>query len=316
MTHPVATLDEIRGLLGELPGPDLDAASEAARRNAAFGAGALGRLGEAAQWLATWQAKHPPRLEHPRVALFAASHGAAARLGMVPGATAQRVARCVEGNAPVNDLCRSIDADLRLYEMALDQPTTDFTEAPAMGEEDCTRAMAYGMMAVEPGIDLLVLGVMADGSEIAAAALAALLFGGAAEDWSEGPGVAAVAAALARHRNEADDPFDALRRVGGTELAALAGAVMAARLAHVPVVLDGFAATAAAAATFAADRRALDHCRIADATAGPARRLAGLIGQAPLLELGLPNGEGVAGTVAVAVLKAALACHNGMASSE
>jgi nicotinate-nucleotide--dimethylbenzimidazole phosphoribosyltransferase len=315
MTAPVATLDEIRRLLGELPGPDLEAASEAARRNAALGAAALGRLGTLAAFLATWQGRHPPTLRHPRTALFAASHGVASRLGIAPGATARRVARCVEGDAPVNDACRSVDGDLRLYEMALDQPTADLTEGPAMGEEDCARAMAYGMMAVEPGIDLLVLGVMAQASEVAAAALAALLFGGAAEDWANGPAAEAVAAALARHRDATGDGFETLRRAGGIDLAALAGAVMAARLARVPVILDGFAATAAAATIFAADPRGLDHCLVADASTPPARRLAAILGQTPLLELGLSSGEGVAGTVAVAMLKTALACHLGSASA-
>jgi nicotinate-nucleotide--dimethylbenzimidazole phosphoribosyltransferase len=314
MTRPVATLDEVRRLLGELPGPDLDTASEAARRNAAIGAARLGRLGALAQFLATWQGKHPPSLAHPRTALFAAGHGVAARLGIEAGATARRVQRCIEGDAPVNEACRSVDGDLRLYEMALDQPTADLAAGPAMEEEDCARAMAYGMMAVEPGVDLLVLGVMADGSDVAASALAALLFGGAAEDWAEGDAAAAVAAALAWHRAAPGDAFEMLRRVGGLDLAALAGAVMAARLARVPVVLDGFAASAAAATIFAADPRGLDHCLIVDASAAPARRLAAALGQDPLLELGLSSGEGVAGTVAVGLLRSALACHGQGAS--
>jgi nicotinate-nucleotide--dimethylbenzimidazole phosphoribosyltransferase len=185
--------------------------------------------------------------------------------------------------------------------------------------------MAYGMMAVEPGNDVLALGEMGIGNTTSAATLAALLFGGGADEWV-GPGTgvagealarkkAAVDDALARHRGEITDPFDALRRVGGLELAAIAGAVMAARLARVPVVLDGFACTAAAAVLFAADRRGLDHCLVAHRSAEPGHtRLLERIGQAPLLDLGMRLGEGSGSTLALALLKAAAACHNGMAT--
>ena len=78
----------------------------------------------------------------------------------------------------------------------------------------------------------------------------------------------------ARHRRQATDPFDLLRRLGGRELAAIAGAIMAARLARVPVVLDGYACTAAAAVLFAADPRALDHCLVAHRSAEPGHRAA------------------------------------------
>jgi nicotinate-nucleotide--dimethylbenzimidazole phosphoribosyltransferase len=176
--------------------------------------------------------------------------------------------------------------------------------------------MAYGMMAVEPGVDLLVLAAMGAGNDAAAAALAACLFGGTLPDWlgaGADPRLAeAVAAGLARHRGAAGDSFDALRQVGGFELAAVAGAIMAARLARVPVVLDGFAATAAAAVVFAADPRGLDHCLVAQRAAAPGHaRLLGAIGTEPLLDLGLETGDGAAGTLAVALLKAAVACHAG-----
>jgi nicotinate-nucleotide--dimethylbenzimidazole phosphoribosyltransferase len=314
MTRPAANLDEIRRLLPELPGPDLEAGSEAARRVADRGE-KLGRLAEIAAWLATWQASYPPRVAHPRTALFAARHGVESRLEADPGETAARVARCIAGDAAVNRVCSSIDADLRVYEMALEHPTADFTEGPAMGDEECARAAAYGMMAVEPGVDLLVLGDIGGGSTAAATSLAALLFGGAASDWlgpAAEPGlVEAVAAAIARHRG-AGDPFEMLRRVGGPDLAAIAGAVMAARLARVPVVLDGLAATAAAAVVFAADRRALDHCLAAQLSSAPGHaRLLKILGAKPLLDLELPTGEGVAGTLAVTVLRAAIVCNDG-----
>jgi nicotinate-nucleotide--dimethylbenzimidazole phosphoribosyltransferase len=225
----------------------------------------------------------------------------------------------------VNQLCQAVDADLRVYEMSLDQPTQDFSTAPAMDEAECAKAMAYGMMAVEPGIDVLALGEMGIANTSAAAALCCALFGGAAVDWV-GPGtgvagpalqtkIAVVDAALALHRPVMGDPFDVLRRLGGLELAAIAGAVMAARLGRVPVVLDGYACTAAAAVLFAADRHALDHCLVAHRSAEPGHtRLLAAIGKVPLLDLGMRLGEGSGATLAVGILQAAVACHTGMAT--
>src|SRR5690242_20746859 len=181
---PLATLDETRALMRTLPGPDLEAAAAAAAREAQLTkpAGALGRLEQLSEWLATWQAKHPPRIDHPRTAVFAGNHGVAARgVSAYPAdVTAQMVQNFIRGGAAVNQLCRAVDADLRVYEMALEQPTADFTTGPAMSDEDCALAIAYGMMAVEPGIDVLALGEMGIANTAAASALCGLLFGGEA----------------------------------------------------------------------------------------------------------------------------------------
>jgi nicotinate-nucleotide--dimethylbenzimidazole phosphoribosyltransferase len=329
MDQPTANLGEIRALLRELPGPDLAAASAAALRQTQLTKpqGALGRLEELAVWLATWQGRHPPRLERPRVAVFAANHGVAARgVSAYPAAvTAEMVRNFSAGGAAINQLCRVVDADLRVYEMNLETPTGDIVAEPALGEDECARAMAYGMMAVEPGTDALALGEMGIGNTTIAAALCAGLFGGDAQSWTgPGTGVAGaaleakrlvVAAAVARHLPAAQDPFDLLRRLGGLEFAAIAGAVMAARLGRVPVVLDGFAATAAAAVLFTADRHALDHCLVAHVSAEPGhRRLIEHLGQRPLLDLGMRLGEASGAALALGLLKAAAACHNGMAT--
>jgi nicotinate-nucleotide--dimethylbenzimidazole phosphoribosyltransferase len=326
---PAATLDEMRALLRDLPGPDLEAGSAAATREAQLTkpAGALGRLEELVQWMATWQGKHPPSANHPRTAVFAGNHGVAAQgVSAYPAAvTVQMVKNFIDGGAAVNQLCRAIDADLRVYELALDQPTADFTQGPAMSDEDCATAMAYGMMAVEPGVDLIALGEMGIGNTASAAALACALFGGGADLWV-GPGTGVAGTALARkidavergvtlHKPQARDAFDILRRLGGRELAALCGAVMAARLARVPVLLDGYAATAAAAVLFAADPHALDHCQVAHRSAEPGHaRLLERLGKRPLLDLDMRLGEASGATLAVALVKAAIACHTGMAT--
>lgn len=326
---PLATLDEMRALMAHLPGPDLEAGTATAAREAQLTkpAGALGRLEELVQWMATWQGKHPPTIEHPRTAVFAGNHGVAARgVSAFPAdVTAQMVQNFIRGGAAVNQLCEAVSADLRVYEMALDEPTADFTTAPAMSDEDCALALAYGMMAVEPGIDLLALGEMGIANTTAAAALCCALFGGSAAEWV-GPGtgvagavlerkVAVVGEAVGRHRGEATDAFDLLRRLGGRELAAITGAIIAARRARVPVVLDGYATTAAAAVLFALDRRALDHCIVAHRSAEPGHtRLLQALGKAPLFDLGMRLGEASGATLAIGILKSALACHTGMAT--
>ena len=326
---PPSTLAEMRSIIGEFPGPDREAGAEAAAHQAQLTkpAGALGRLEEIAIWMATWQGKHPPTCVHPRTAVFAGNHGVAAQgVSAYPAAvTAQMVKNFIDGGAAVNQLCRAVDADLRVYEMALEEPTEDFTLAPAMSEEECAMAIAYGMMAVEPGIDLLAVGEMGIANTTAAAALNAALFGGSGADWV-GPGtgvagpmlahkIAVVDRALALHRPDAGDGFDKLRRLGGREFAAMVGAIMAARMARVPVLLDGYAACAAAAALHAMAPGALDHCLVAHRSAEPGhQRLLEKLGMAPLLDFGMRLGEASGATLVVAIVKAALACHTGMAT--
>lgn len=323
------SLHEIRALLAELPGPDRAAAAAAAARQAELTkpAGALGRLEELAEWLAAWQGRAEPRLERPHTAVFAGNHGVAAQgVSAYPAAvTRQMVQNFIAGGAAVNQLCALADAELRVYEMALDEPTRDFTRAPAMREADCARALAYGMAAVEEGIDVLALGEMGIANTTSAAAICHALYGGRAEDWvGRGTGVDdaallrkidAVRRAVALHRGDLADPFDVLRCLGGQEIAAIAGAVLAARLARVPVLLDGYACTAAAAVLQAAAPRALDHCIVAHVSVEPGhRRLLDRLGKRALLDLGMRLGEASGATLALLLLKAALACHAGMAT--
>lgn len=326
---PQADLGEIRNLLAAMPDADSVSVGLARDREGQLTKppGALGRLEEIAEWTAAWQGRHPPRIERPRVAVFAANHGVAARgVSAYPSAvTAQMVANFQAGGAAVNQLCLVHDADLRVYEMALEQPTADFTVKPAMSAAECATAMAYGMMAVEDGIDILCLGEMGIGNSTSAAALANALYGGAAEDWT-GPGtgvagsamenkIAVVRDGVARHAEALDDAFDIMRCLGGLELAAIAGAVLAARMGRVPVILDGYAATVAAAVLERARSGALDHCLVGHLSAEPAhRRVCDLLGKEPLLDYGMRLGEASGAALALGVVKAAVACHAGMAT--
>ncbi len=326
-----ATFAEIRGLFPMLPAADDAARDKTVAREAdlAKPAGSLGRLEALTAWCAAWQGRHPPLIEHPRVAVFAANHGIAAQgVSAYPSSvTAQMVSNFQAGGAAINQLCLQQDADLRVYEMALEYPTRDFTRDAALSEEECARAMAYGMMAVEDQVDILCLGEMGIANTTSAAALCNALFGGAAEDWT-GPGTGVAGEALQRkaavvrqgvalHQEAAGDPLEVLRRLGGHELAAIGGAILAARVGRVPVILDGFACTAAAAVLYAIDAGALDHCIVGHCSAEPGHhRLLDVIGKRPLLDLGMRLGEGTGAAMALGLIRAAIACHTGMATFE
>lgn len=321
---------QIRGLLKELPAPDEDARQAARTREAELTkpAGALGRLEELSEWVATWQGRHPARVDHPRVCVFAGAHGVAARgVSAFPASvTGQMVQNFIDGGAAVNQLTEIAGADLRVYEMAVEQPTADFTQGPAMSEEDCARALAYGMMAVEAGVDLIALGEMGIANTTAAAAICHALYGGTPEDWT-GPGTGVEGEALANKirvvgegvaANRAlieGDPLQVLRALGGQEFAAIVGTILAARLAGVPVLLDGYACTAAAAVVNEMSPGAIDHCLVAHLSAEPAHeRLCERLGKRPLLDLGMRLGEASGAALAIQLVRAALACHNGMAT--
>ena len=325
----VSSLDDVRRLMAALPGPDEAAAAAAAAREAQLTKppGALGRLEELGAWAATWQGAHPPRAERILACVFAGNHGVAARgvSAFPPEVTVQMVANFEAGGAAINQICQAVGARLTVTPLSLETPTADFTTAPAMDDAECAAAMAAGMAAVDPATDILCLGEMGIANTTVAAALACALFGGPAADWvGRGTGVddagverktVAVEAAMAFHGDALKDPWEALRRVGGRELAAMAGAVLAARLGHIPVLLDGYVSTAAAAPLLVADPTGLDHCQVAHLSVEPGhRRLAGCLGKTPILDLAMRLGEGTGAALAAAVVRAAVAAHTGMAT--
>ncbi len=259
--NAISSLDELRRRLLQLPRPDAEAAAAARARQQQLTKppGSLGRLEELALWLAAWQGRHPPGLERVAALVFAGNHGVAARgVSAYPSTvTAQMVANFEAGGAAINQLCRLAGADLSVVALDLERPTADFCEAPAMSEAECLDAVNRGMAAVTAGLDLLALGEMGIANTTSAAAICAALFGGPAAGWT-GPGtgldrqgvthkVAVVGRALACHAEGLGDPLEVLRRLGGREIAAMAGALVAAREIRIPVLLDGFVAGAAAA---------------------------------------------------------------------
>lgn len=310
-----------------LPPPCSESIAAAKARQAALTkpAGSLGRLEEIAVFLAGWQRKAKPRIDRARAAVFAGNHGMTIHgVSAFPAAvTGEMVKNFQAGGAAINALADAAGLELKVVPLDLDTPTADFTAAPAMSEAECLAALAAGAAVVAAELDLLVVGDMGIGNSTAAAALCARSFGGSPASWV-GPGtgvdrdgiarkVAVVERGLALHGP--DTPFEILRRLGGREIAAIAGAVLQARLFGIPVVLDGFITCAAIAPLAAAFPAITDHCIAGHRSAEPGHiRLLEHLGLDPLLALDMRLGEGSGAAVAVAVIRSALAAHNAMAT--
>jgi nicotinate-nucleotide--dimethylbenzimidazole phosphoribosyltransferase len=323
------SLDDIRSFCRDLPGGEARAAEAAALRQAALTKPpeSLGRLEELAIWLARWQGREIPNLDRVTIAVFAGNHGVAARgVSAYPQAvTGQMVANFASGGAAINQIAGLAGADLRVVPIELERPTRDFTGAPAMDVGEFLSAVDIGYRTVPPDGDLLAVGEMGIANTTTAAMLCAALLGGGAGRWAgRGTGVddaglgrkrAAIEAALDFHRAILGDPLAVAAALGGRELAAVAGAILAARSHRIPVLLDGFVATAAVVPLVRLNEGILDHCRAGHVSAESAHRgLLHELGLDPLLDLNMRLGEASGAGVAILLLRAALACHRGMAT--
>ncbi|MCI4589360.1 nicotinate-nucleotide--dimethylbenzimidazole phosphoribosyltransferase [Sphingobium sp. BYY-5] len=315
--------------LSDLREPDREAEAAARARQAQLTkpAGSLGRLEEIAIFLARWQGRERPRMERARAAIFAGNHGVTVHgVSAFPtSVTAQMVANFQAGGAAINALSGAAGLELKVVAIDLDRPTADFSTGPAMMADECLDALNIGAAAVEDGLDLIVLGEMGIGNSTAAAALCARSFGSAAAPWV-GPGtgvdgdgiarkVAVIDRALAIHAAAPRSAFETLRRVGGREIAAIAGAMLRARQLAVPVLLDGFICCSAIA-PLAIDNPAITaHCLAGHCSAEPGHaRLLDQLDLTPLLSLDMRLGEGSGAAVAAGVVRAALAAHDQMAT--
>ena len=326
MTSPYADIIDLL----KLP-PDGDEAAVAAVRardlTLTKPPGSLGKLEGLVEFLARWQGKAAPTVADPMVAIFAGNHGVTDEgISAYPRAvTAQMVANFTNGGAAVSQICAMHELNLRVFELALELPTGNITREPALDDKMCAATIAYGMEAIAGNPDLLCVGEMGIGNTTVAAAVFAALYGGSGADWvGRGTGVddaglvrkaAAVDAALALHKDALTDPLAILARLGGREIAAILGAIISTRHQHVPVIVDGFVATAAAAVAHAINPAAIDHCIFAHVSAeqGHQRALAAM-GKPALLQLDLCLGEGSGAALAAVLVKTALHLHNNMAT--
>jgi nicotinate-nucleotide--dimethylbenzimidazole phosphoribosyltransferase len=321
-----STLAEFHALLVAMPGADAMAYEAASARNSQLTKppGALGVLEDLAIWVGSWQGTAQPRADRAQICIFAGNHGVAARgVSAFPSeVTAQMVANFIQGGAAINQLAKTFGAKMTVEALDLETPTADFTNGPAMTEAEVVAALQAGWTAPDPTANVIIVGEMGIGNTTSAAAIATALYGG---DWvGRGTGVddaglarksAAVAAGIAANPAAVGNGLQALRCLGGREIAAMAGAMARARSLRIPVILDGFIACAAAACLEATVAGALDHTVAGHLSAeGAHGRLLDKLGKTPLLSLGLRLGEGSGAAVALGVLKAACACQSGMAT--
>lgn len=327
MSPAFSTLDDFVELLRTAPDADAVARDRAHERDAQLTKppGSLGRLEGLAAWYCAWRGADRPHITAPQIIVFAGNHGVTAQgvSAFPPDVTAQMVLNFQAGGAAINQLAKTFGARLDVIPLRLDEPVADFTQGPAMSHAEVIEALLAGWNAVDPQADLLVTGEMGIGNTTSAAAIAHALFGGNAEDWAgRGTGIddaglalkaRVVAAGLERHPQA--EGLDVLRCLGGRELAAMAGAIARARHLRIPVILDGFICTAAAACLNAAQPGALDHAVAGHLSAEAAHAdLLRHLNKTPLLSLEMRLGEGSGAALAIGVMQGALACHSGMAS--
>ncbi len=290
--------------------------------------GSLGKLEDIAIWLAGWQADGKPSAENMEIAIFAGNHGVTAQ-GVSPypsTVTEQMVANFKSGGAAINAIADSLELGLRIVTLKLDQPTVDISTGPALSEEEALEALNAGAGTPHSETDVLILGEMGIGNTTIAASLAAAALGGRGKDWA-GPGTghdnagvarkaAVIDTALARASRSGEmSAFETLRQLGGRETAAIAGAILGARLKRIPILLDGYVVTASLAPLFKANPRIVDHCLAGHVSAEPAHaKLLHRMKLDPILNLGMRLGEGTGAALAASIVRAAVATHNKMAT--
>jgi nicotinate-nucleotide--dimethylbenzimidazole phosphoribosyltransferase len=308
--------------------------------------GALGELEALAIRLAAMQWTERPAVDRVWITVFAGDHGVVAEgVSAFPQAvTAEMVKNFARGGAAISVAAREIGADLEVVDLGtaveladvagvrhlrLGPGTANFVVEPAMTVEQCRAALDAGRASAErarqAGAQLFIGGEMGIGNTTAASALACALLGDEAGRQA-GPGTGLDAAGVARkaavvrrgldrHGGHLADPFEALRRLAGFEMAGLTGAYLACAKLGLPVLVDGYISTAAA---LAAERLCPGTAAWfiqshASAEPGHARLLDALAAR-PLLDLGMRLGEGSGAAVTVPLLRLACALHNGMAT--
>lgn len=309
--------------------------------------GSLGRLEEIAAKIVSIQEQERPRCLNKAVYVFAADHGVTdegvsaypkavtqqmVRNFLADGAAINVFARCARVEVIVVDV--GVDGDFEAHPGLVDKKirrgTRNMAIGPAMSESEMAAAIAVGRALVQKALrqnrDLIAVGEMGIGNTTAAAAITAALSGRTvAEVTGLGTGVSPLALIHKRRvvdkalringLDSSSSPFDLLQRVGGLEIAAMTGAVLEAEKQRVPVVIDGFISTAAAALAYAAEPKVRDILFAGHISEDPGHRvLLEYIGLNPILSLAMRLGEGTGAVLATMVIEAAINMFNEMAT--
>lgn len=326
---------------------DSQAATAALARQAQLTkpSGALGELENIVVRLAAQQRREHPSLDRIHITVFAADHGVAAEgvSAFPPAVTTQMVRNFLSGGAAISILAKELNATLEMVDVGINRPishaslikqragdgTDNSAKQAAMTEWQLRLALQAGFDAVERAhanqAELFIGGEIGIGNTTAATALYCSLLELPPEEVT-GPGsgldpvrmkhkAQVVQRILQLHCTVCHDPLEALRRMGGFEVAALTGAYIRAAQQGIPVLVDGFIATAAALVATTMQPNLRDWLFLSHTSAEPGHVYAiKELKLRPLLNLGMRLGEGSGAAVAVPLLRAACILHNRMAT--
>jgi len=328
------------------PNPLAESAARVRQQQLTKPSGALGQLEALVIRLAALQNTDCPQISRPWLSLFAGDHGVVEEgISAYPQAvTVQMLRNFVAGGAAISVLAKAQNIALEVVDVGtkdlelslpgvqhlrLGPGTANFTQQPAMTELQCQAALMAGRLALQranaQNADLFLAGEMGIGNTTAASALAcALTEYSPAQLTGPGTGLdaravqhkqAVIARALQQHQAQLSDPLEALRRLGGFELAALTGAYLACAQQGIPALVDGFICTAAALCAVRLNPACQPWLLFAHAGAEPGHAL--LLKQLdakPLLQLELRLGEGTGAALALPLIQLACTLHRNMAT--
>ena len=296
--------EDFLNLLKSLPPADSCAAKSAstAVKGMTYGLGKSGQLGSIYEWLSSWQASKQAKCSEAHICLFAASH----EMGVEAKQISDIIAQSSNGRAPVNILCKSHGIGLRILEMAVEIPVQSPVKGPASKERDAMAAIAFGMESTASGGHVLALGDIAYGNEANCLAILSALIGERPEYWAgdfNNDILTYANECLDAHPDVINDGLKALCAFGGREVAAMMGGIIAARSQRIPVVLDGWAALAAATILKSLKSDSIDHCIAASAASKAQAKAWATIGLHPLLQIDMDMGQGCGAALALGVIK-------------
>ena len=339
------TIEEVAGLI-QAPDRSFCEKAQARLDRLTKPPGSLGRLEELAAHYVTITGEVKPNLPRAAVFTFAADHGIA-RDGVSAypqDVTAQMVLNFLRGGAGVNVLAGHVGAEVRVVDIgvASDLPalpglihrkvakgTRNFLHEPAMTEAQARQAVEAGIVlaaeAAREGIGVIGAGDMGIGNTTTSAAITAVLTGEpVASVTGRGTGIddaslrhkiAVIEQSLAKHRPDPNNALDVLTKVGGFEIAGLAGLILGGAAARLPIMLDGFISGAAALIAVGFVPACRDYLMASHRSVecGHEAILARLQ-LTPLLDLQLRLGEGTGACLGIGLLQAAIKIYTQMAT--
>jgi len=308
--------------------------------------GSLGRLEELARDLCLMTGQCPPPVREAVIFTLAGDHGVVAEgVSAYPQVvTAQMVENFLNGGAAVNVLARHVGARVVVADFGIAGPyldraelqqrrvapgTANLARGPALTRGQALAALEAGAALVEDerprGLHLIGTGEMGIGNTTAASAVTAAITGLDAEAVTgRGTGVddatwrrkvEVVKRALAVNRPDGTDGLDVLAKVGGLEIAGLAGVMLAGAAHRIPIILDGFIAGAAALAAVALKPEARHYLIAAHRSVEPGHgHVLAALGLTPYLDLGMRLGEGTGAALGIGLARAAVAILTEMAT--